>query len=95
MAIYYTVIGLFVVGVIWVLLNARSALERDALGRIVKPQPQTRRDELIQARAKLERQIEILKTPSRARLYKNLSRQNIARLQTLLDQIKAEIGEAG
>jgi hypothetical protein len=51
------------------------------------------RDELIDARAKLQRQIEILENPARSRDRTPLSRTLIDELTEALAEVEAEIGE--
>jgi hypothetical protein len=59
----------------------------------IKPPERTRRDELIEARDRVRRQIEILETPARRSDYISLSRQNVERLQAVLKEIEDELKE--
>ena len=56
-----------------------------------KAKPRTRRDELLEARRQIRRQIEILTQPERGRDYTSYSHEGLKRLQALLQQIEDEL----
>ena len=76
---------------VWFLGQTGDPNTRDGVGQVIKPLKPTRRDELIQARDRVRRQIEILQTPMRSSDYTGMSRQNIEKLQAVLEEIEAEL----
>jgi hypothetical protein len=80
-----------VTAAVWFLGKTGDPNTRDSFGQVIKPPKPTRRDELIKARDRVRRQIEILQTPMRSGDYTQMSRQNIERLQAVLEGIEAEL----
>jgi len=76
---------------VWFLGKTGDPNARDTFGRIIKPPKPTRRDELIEARERVRRQIEILQAPMRSGLYTQMSRQNIEQLLAVLEEIESEL----
>ena len=80
-----------VTAAVWFLRKTGDPNTRDSFGQVIKPPKPTRRDELIEARDRVRRQIEILQSPTRNGLYTQMSRQNIEQLQAILEGIEAEL----
>jgi len=76
---------------VWFLGKTGDPNAGDDRGQIMKPPKPTRRDELVEARDRVRRQIEILQTPMRSSDYTGMSRQNIEKLQAVLEEIEAEL----
>jgi hypothetical protein len=71
-----------------------AAADRDSSGNPIVPRQRTRRDELIETRDRVTRQIEILKSPMRSRDYTRLSQEAVEKLQAILDAIEEELGDS-
>jgi len=96
-ATYYAIgICLFCAGAYWLLRESGDpARPVDSItGEYLDPPPKTRRQELTEARAKIQRQIEILHSPVRGgRNYEQYVEYELAELQALLDGIDEELAE--
>ena len=85
---------LIIVGcAVWLLGKSGDPNTRDEFGQVIKPPKPSRHDELIEARDRIKRQLEILQTPIRSGDYTQLSRQNIEKLRAVLKGIEAELGD--
>ena len=71
-----------------------NAADRDSSGNPIVPRQRIRRDELIEARDRVTRQIEILKSPMRSGDYTRLSQEAVEKLQTVLDGIEEELADS-
>ena len=85
--------GAALAGGAWFLSNTRDPQAADNSGKRIAPPPKTRRDELIEARERVRRQLEILKSPQRARDYTSFSAETAKQLQEILEKIETELKE--
>jgi len=85
----------FIAGVIWLIRNSGDPNKpKRGWGEVVKPPAKTRHGVLMEARARIERQIEILQVPAGGPSYRNAPPDvsaEIAELQELLDGINREL----
>jgi hypothetical protein len=89
---YYVAIAAIAVAIVWILFKAAPIRQKNDFDEIIPlPREKTRRDELMEARDRITRQIEILRSPVQGRDFTRLSRQNIEKLQAVLDEIEAEL----
>jgi hypothetical protein len=86
--VYYLAIAAVVALLAWFVFKTGMARNSD---HMAKSPEQIRRAELVETRKKIRRQIEILKSPSRSWDYTNLSRENVRKLQEILDGIDEEL----
>ncbi|HEY2009693.1 MAG TPA: hypothetical protein VGH23_11930 [Rhizomicrobium sp.] len=82
-------------GCVWLLINTGDPRlpTTDGFGKPIAPPPKTRRDELLEARAQVRHQLEILKSPQRGSDYTSFSAEAAQKLQDILDGIEEELGE--
>jgi hypothetical protein len=85
----YLGVGAALAGIAWLLINTHDP----RIPAAVPTPPKTRRDELLDARARCHRQLEILKSPERSRDYTGFSAEAAERLQAILEEIEEELKE--
>jgi len=85
---YYVALAAVVAAVVWFIANTGNPSPP-----VQRPKP-TQRDELIETRDRIRRQIEILKSPMRSGDYTSLSQQAVERLQAVLEEIEDELKDS-
>jgi len=85
--------GAALAGSAWFLNNTRDPRATDNSNEKAAPRPKSRRDELIEAHDRVRRQLEILKSPQRARDYTNFSAETASQLRKILEEIETELKE--
>jgi hypothetical protein len=87
--VYYVAIIAVVALLAWLVVKAGGSAKIS--DQETKSAERTRRDELIETRKKIRRQIAILKSPSRGGDYTSYSREAGQRLQGILDEIEEQL----
>jgi hypothetical protein len=85
--------GAALAGSAWFLNNTRDPRATDNSNEKAAPRPKSRRDELIEARDRVRRQLEILKSPQRGDDYTNFSAETANQMQKILEEIETELKE--
>ena len=95
---FWSVLGAVLLGMagVWLIRETGDPAGSKERGhaRTIKPVRQSRRDELLEGRAKIQRQIEVLQSPAGGPSYQNAPPDvsaEIAELQKLLDGINREL----
>jgi hypothetical protein len=77
--------------IVWILRKTGSPVATDESGSVSARPPRTRRDELVEARDRLRRQIEILESPARRSDNGTYGWATLDRLREILQGIEAEL----
>jgi hypothetical protein len=91
---YYVAVIAVVASIVWILRKTGDPNGRDAFGQLIKRPERTRRDELIEARDRVRRQIEILESPARQSDNTWQNREALKRLREVLGGIESELADA-
>ena len=92
----FLIAAVLIPGAIWLIRFSGDPTKskRGSFEKVAKPPTRTRRDELREARARIERQMEILRTPVGGPSYQNAPPSmsaELAELQEVLDGINREL----
>jgi hypothetical protein len=88
-------VGAVLAGCAWLLTKTGDPHPppTDGFGKPIPPPPKTRRDELLEARARIQSQLAFLKSPQRGPDYTRFSAEAAQKLQDILDGIEEELNE--
>ena len=90
---YWLVIGMVTAVGIWLVLRGDNPAAQmlGSFGEKLMPRPRTRRDELREARRRVQRQLEILDSPVRKGDFNEVATDTRERLHAVLAEIEAEL----
>ena len=91
---YYVALIAVVAAVVWFLRKTGDPNGRDSFGQLIKHSERTRRDELIEARDRVRRQIEILESPVRLSDNTWQNKEALKRLREVLEGIESELAKS-
>lgn len=89
----YVAVAAAVAVIAWFIFRTGDpvAADRDSSGNPIPRPERTRRDELVEARDRVRRQIEILQIPIQRRDYTQQSQEAVEKLQAILNGIEEEL----